>query len=64
MVAPVAGESRLTSGAGTEREAHDRPAALDHPARTAPPAWGIPYFEKYAWLFMRFPGVARWSSWR
>ena len=39
-----------------ERE-HDRPAALDHP-RAPRRARGIPYFEKYAWLFMRFSGVA------
>ena len=35
---------------------HDRPAALDHPRTTQ--TRGIPYFEKYAWLFMRFSGVA------
>ncbi|CAM5287615.1 hypothetical protein MAUB1S_04554 [Mycolicibacterium aubagnense] len=39
-----------------ERE-HDRPAALDHP-RAPRRARGIPYFEKYAWLFMRFSGAA------
>jgi succinate dehydrogenase membrane anchor subunit len=36
---------------------HDRPAALDHPRAPRRPR-GIPYFEKYAWLFMRFSGVA------
>ena len=36
---------------------HDRPAALDHPRAPRKPR-GIPYFEKYAWLFMRFSGVA------
>jgi succinate dehydrogenase / fumarate reductase, membrane anchor subunit len=39
-----------------ERE-HDRPASLDHPRAPRRPR-GIPYFEKYAWLFMRFSGVA------
>ncbi|MGH8964969.1 MAG: succinate dehydrogenase hydrophobic membrane anchor subunit [Actinomycetes bacterium] len=39
-----------------ERE-HDRPAALDHPRAPRRPR-GIPYFEKYAWLFMRFSGLA------
>ena len=36
---------------------HDRPASLDHPRAPRRPR-GIPYFEKYAWLFMRFSGVA------
>ena len=36
---------------------HDRPASLDNPR--APRAdRGMPNFEKYAWLFMRFSGVA------
>ena len=36
---------------------HDRPAGLDHPRAPRRPR-GVPYFEKYAWLFMRFSGVA------
>jgi succinate dehydrogenase / fumarate reductase membrane anchor subunit len=36
---------------------YDRPASLDHPRAPRRPR-GIPYFEKYAWLFMRFSGVA------
>ena len=35
----------------------DRPASLDHPRAPRKPR-GIPYFEKYAWLFMRFSGLA------
>ena len=35
---------------------HDRPASLDHPRAPRRPR-GIPYFEKYAWLFMRFSGI-------
>lgn len=34
----------------------DRPASLDNP-RSPRRATGIPNFEKYAWLFMRFSGV-------
>ena len=36
---------------------HDRPASLDNP-RSPRRRAGIPNFEKYAWLFMRFSGVA------
>ncbi|HTY28395.1 MAG TPA: succinate dehydrogenase hydrophobic membrane anchor subunit [Mycobacterium sp.] len=35
---------------------HDRPAALDNPRAPRRRA-GMPNFEKYAWLFMRFSGV-------
>ncbi|WP_025738485.1 succinate dehydrogenase hydrophobic membrane anchor subunit [Mycobacterium genavense] len=36
---------------------HDRPASLDNP-RSPRRRSGIPNFEKFAWLFMRFSGVA------
>ncbi len=35
---------------------HDRPASLDNP-RSPRKRGGMPNFEKYAWLFMRFSGV-------
>lgn len=35
---------------------HDRPAALDNP-RAPRRRGGMPNFEKYAWLFMRFSGI-------
>ena len=35
---------------------HDRPAGLDNP-RAPRRRTGMPNFEKYAWLFMRFSGV-------
>lgn len=35
---------------------HDRPASLDNP-RSPRRRNGMPNFEKYAWLFMRFSGV-------
>jgi len=47
-------EGRIAAVAEKE---HDRPASLDHPRAPRRPR-GIPYFEKYAWLFMRFSGVA------
>ena len=34
---------------------HDHPAGLDSPR--SPRRGGMPNFEKYAWLFMRFSGV-------
>ncbi len=34
----------------------DRPASLDNP-RSPRRSKGVPNFEKYAWLFMRFSGV-------
>ena len=43
--------------APVQEKEHDRPASLDHPRAPRKPR-GIPYFEKYAWLFMRFSGVA------
>ena len=42
--------------APVQEKEHDRPASLDHP-RAPRRQRGIPYFEKYAWLFMRFSGV-------
>jgi succinate dehydrogenase / fumarate reductase membrane anchor subunit len=36
---------------------HDRPAGLDNPRAPRRPN-GMPNFEKYTWLFMRFSGVA------
>ncbi|MDT5351012.1 MAG: succinate dehydrogenase / fumarate reductase, rane anchor subunit, partial [Mycobacterium sp.] len=36
---------------------HDRPSSLDNP-RSPRRRAGIPNFEKFAWLFMRFSGVA------
>ena len=47
-------EGRL---APVQEKEHDRPASLDHPRAPRRPR-GNPYFEKYAWLFMRFSGVA------
>lgn len=35
---------------------YDRPAGLDNPRASRHRA-GMPNFEKYAWLFMRFSGV-------
>ncbi len=35
---------------------HDHPASLDNPRSPRQPN-GMPNFEKYAWLFMRFSGV-------
>src|ERR1700733_6169229 len=35
---------------------HDRPASLDNPRAPRRRA-GMPNFEKYAWLFMRFSGI-------
>ena len=43
--------------APVQENEHDRPASLDHPRAPRRPR-GVPYFEKYAWLFMRFSGVA------
>ena len=36
---------------------YDRPASLDNP-RSPRRRAGIPNFEKFAWLFMRFSGIA------
>ena len=51
---------------GDHREGPSGPGAWSA-STTARPAWtirarpgaprGIPYFEKYAWLFMRFSGI-------
>jgi succinate dehydrogenase / fumarate reductase membrane anchor subunit len=38
------------------QRSHDRPASLDNP-RAPRRRTGMPNFEKYAWLFMRFSGV-------
>lgn len=53
MTAP---ESRLGPPAPIMERSHDRPAGLDNP-RTPRRRSGMPNFEKYAWLFMRFSGV-------
>ncbi len=63
--APAGGRRECPGRPTTARAAHapvmekeyDRPASLDHPRAPRRPR-GIPYFEKYAWLFMRFSGVA------
>jgi succinate dehydrogenase / fumarate reductase, membrane anchor subunit len=39
------------------QRSYDRPPGLDNP-RAPRRAGGMPNFEKYAWLFMRFSGVA------
>lgn len=64
MSAPASGSSgawtphhREGRVAPVMQKEHDRPAGLDHPRAPRRPR-GIPYFEKYAWLFMRFSGVA------
>lgn len=49
-------ESRLGPPAPILERSHDRPAGLDNP-RTPRRRAGMPNFEKYAWLFMRFSGV-------
>ena len=38
------------------QRSHDRPAGLDNP-RSPRRRSGMPNFEKYAWLFMRFSGI-------
>ena len=38
------------------QRSHDRPAGLDNPRAPRRPG-GMPDFEKYAWLFMRFSGI-------
>ena len=43
--------------APVQQRSHDRPASLDNP-RSPRRRAGIPNFEKFAWLFMRFSGVA------
>lgn len=53
MTAP---ESRLGPPAPVLERNHDRPASLDNP-RAPRRRNGMPNFEKYTWLFMRFSGV-------
>ena len=53
MTAP---ESRLGPPAPILERNHDRPASLDNP-RAPRRRGGMPNFEKYTWLFMRFSGV-------
>ncbi|AWV47532.1 succinate dehydrogenase hydrophobic membraneanchor protei [Mycobacterium leprae Kyoto-2] len=43
--------------APVRQRSYDRPASLDNP-RSPRRRAGIPNFEKFAWLFMRFSGVA------
>ena len=38
------------------QRSHDRPASLDNPRAPRRRA-GMPNFEKYTWLFMRFSGI-------
>ena len=57
MSAPWSPHHREGRVAPVAEKEHDRPASLDHPRAPRRPR-GIPYFEKYAWLFMRFSGVA------
>ena len=42
--------------APVRQRSHDRPASLDNP-RSPRRRGGMPNFEKYAWLFMRFSGI-------
>jgi succinate dehydrogenase / fumarate reductase membrane anchor subunit len=49
-------ESPLGPPAPILERSHDHPAGLDNP-RTRRRRAGMPNFEKYAWLFMRFSGV-------
>ena len=49
-------EGRSGPQAPVREKDHDRPASLDNP-RSPRTRTGIPNFEKYAWLFMRFSGV-------
>ena len=46
----------MTRPAPIRQRDHDRPASLDSP-RSPRRHNGIPNFEKWAWLFMRFSGV-------
>jgi len=52
----TAPESRLGPPAPILERDHDRPAGLDNP-RAPRRRSGMPNFEKYTWLFMRFSGV-------
>jgi succinate dehydrogenase / fumarate reductase membrane anchor subunit len=49
-------EGRLGPPAPVLERSHDRPVGLDNP-RAPRLRGGMPNFEKYAWLFMRFSGV-------
>jgi succinate dehydrogenase / fumarate reductase membrane anchor subunit len=42
--------------APVRQDSHDRPASLGNP-RSAHRHSGMPNFEKYTWIFMRFSGV-------
>ena len=48
-------EGRHGPEAPVRERNHDRPASLDDP-RSPRRRTGMPNFEKYAWLFMRFSG--------
>ena len=61
MTAPWTPHHREGRLAPVLEQEHDRPASLDHPRAPRRPR-GIPYFEKYAWLFMSSrcrPGLSR-----
>jgi succinate dehydrogenase / fumarate reductase membrane anchor subunit len=54
--ASVPPDSRRGRPAPVLQRSHDRPASLDNP-RSPRRRSGMPNFEKYAWLFMRFSGI-------
>jgi succinate dehydrogenase / fumarate reductase membrane anchor subunit len=55
-VSAPAAENKRGPEAPVLQRSHDRPPALDNP-RAPRRASGLPNFEKYAWLFMRFSGI-------
>jgi len=57
MSGPLASQSQRGLAAPVKQRLYDRPASLDNP-RSPRRRAGIPNFEKFAWLFMRFSGIA------
>lgn len=53
QTSPQSGRGRI---APVKQRSYDRPASLDSP-RSPRRRGGLPNFEKFAWLFMRFSGV-------